>query len=113
MNGGTLDTKIRIESPTVAPGDLGDPVTTWTTLAGPWAEVRYLRGRELIDAQQRVAEVDTKFIVRYSSSLMGLPTTAQIVIAATGKAFDILEALPVPGGRPEKIEFLAKRRADQ
>lgn len=110
MNIGKLDARITIETPTIAAGELGDAVPTWSTLSRVWSEHRELVGRELVDAAQRVAEVETKFIIRYSSEVSGVNAKCRIVRGAT--YFDILAAMPMPAGRPDRIEIFAKRRAD-
>lgn len=112
MNPGKLDTLIQIECPAVTPGAMGDAVTTWSPLASPFAEVRNLTGRELVEAQQIVAETDTKFVVRYSSTTRNANARCRIRVPSSGAEYDILENLPMPGGRPERLEILAKRRAD-
>lgn len=113
MNSGQLDTRILITQPTVEPNDIGDAVEVFSVLGKRWAEVRFLKGRELVDALQKVSEVDTKFVIRYDSIFSQLNTKSRITIVKNNEVYDVLEALPIPGGRPEKIEILAKRRSDQ
>lgn len=112
MNPGVMDTLILVEALAVSPGAMGDAVESWIPLSSPWATMKNLVGRELIEAQQRVAETDTKFVIRYSSTTSSITTKCRITVPKFGTIYDILEALPMPGGRPERIEILAKRRAD-
>lgn len=112
MNPGILDTLVLVESLAVTPGDMGDAVESWIPVSSPWATMKNLVGRELIEAQQRVAETDTKFTVRYSSTTSNISTKCRIIVPKFETVYDILEALPMPGGRPDRIEILAKRRAD-
>lgn len=110
MNPGTLDTPCEIRIPTQEVVGLGDVETTFSTVPDLWCSLRYLRGQELVDARQLVAEAEVKFVLRWSEDLDEVDAKSEIVV--DGKIFDILEAFPVPGGRPDKLELLAKRRAD-
>lgn len=111
MNPGSYDALVVIQSRTIAPNDSGDPVETWITLHSPWCSMRYLRGRELVDAKQKYGEVDVRFSTHFSPELESVDTTMRIVVNT--KYFDILEAVPVPGGRPDRLEIYAKTRSDE
>lgn len=89
---------------------MGDVEDTFATIPDLWCSLRYLRGQELVDARQLVAEAEAKVVLRWQDELSEVDTKSEIVIH--DEVFDILEAFPVPGGRPEKMELLVKRRAD-
>ena len=69
MRAGQLDRRIVIERNTPATDSLGEPIDSWATLATVWAEVREPRGREFFAGEQRVAEIDTVFIIRHRTDV--------------------------------------------
>jgi SPP1 family predicted phage head-tail adaptor len=109
MNPGDLDTKITIQTPTHTPSDLGEQEPSWATVATEWASKKHLRGQEYEQAQQIASETETKFTIWYSSNTSGI--TAKDKVVEGSIEYDILAAIPVPGGRPEKIELYTKRRS--
>jgi SPP1 family predicted phage head-tail adaptor len=127
MDAGMLDVKIELqrEAATSAPplvpssnpnrelDDAGQPVATkesddgWITYARRSASREAVRGNENFVGQQRLAEVDTKFKLRF---LKGV--TAAHRVKCAGKKYDIIEVRQFPGGRPERLEILARTRAE-
>jgi len=105
-----LDTPITIDVPSEEVGAMGDVTTTWVTIGPIWADHRNLTGRELIEAKQLVAEVDSKFVIRYSAQFDSV--NAKCRLTRGSRVHDILCAIPQPGGRPNSIEIFCKRRAD-
>lgn len=108
MNPGELDTLIKIQRATTSANTTGDVVPAWSDVFELWSSKRFLKGRELTEARQIVAEVEAKFVVRYSSEVATLQPKDRI--NDHGELYDILESIPVPGGRPERFELLVKRR---
>lgn len=108
---GRMDRKILVQRATETLDAVGGVVKTWSNIDNPWAEVVFLSGRELVNAQQKVAEVESKFVVWRSNLLSTLTPKDQIHFNELD--YDILAVLPNPPGRPVTIEILAKRRADQ
>lgn len=107
---GKLDQRITIKRPSTERTFTGGHKYAYSDFKTVWAEIRYLKGRELVEAAQRFAEVEVKFTIRYSGEVSSV--TAKDIISHNGVEYDILAALPIPGGRPEKIEILARGRAD-
>ena len=71
ISAGKLNRKIDIINPVEVKSSLsGELITTWSTyIKNRWAMVIPLSGRELFTASQYKAEVDTTFIIRYSSGV--------------------------------------------
>jgi SPP1 family predicted phage head-tail adaptor len=65
MRAGDLKERITIQDKTVTRNDFGEEIITWTTFATRWAAVEPLRGQEFIEGRQLVAQVSTRFRVRY------------------------------------------------
>jgi SPP1 family predicted phage head-tail adaptor len=85
--------------------DYGEAVETWTTLATVWAEKIPVRGSERYAAMQTVAEVDTRFKIRYRTDVSPLDR-----VVCNGITYDVLGVLEI--GRREGWEILAKGRAE-
>lgn len=62
MQAGRLRNRVTIEQLSATQDAIGQPVTTWTTLATVWADVRYLNGAEAIraDAQTSIAKASIR-----------------------------------------------------
>jgi len=105
MNAGRLDTRITLIRIGHEKSE-GERTETKTTIATVWAEKREVKGREFEQAQQIASETDTKFTIRYSSTVSDLSSKDRIKIG-TDK-YDILEVLKIPGGRPRKLEIYTK-----
>lgn len=110
IEAGTLDRRAILQQGVEDTDSSGFPVTTWVTLATVWAGRRNLKGREAVEATAIVAEADTVFTVRHSTTTSRLDTSDRIKLGS--EYFQILNLTPIPGGRPEKIEILAKYRQD-
>jgi len=109
MNPGDLDTKIVIQTPSRTPNAMGAQDESWSTVATEWAAKKHLRGQEYEQAQQIASETETKFTIWFNSNTSGIAPKDKVVEGST--EYDILAVLPIPGGRPEKIELLTKRRS--
>jgi len=108
MNAGSLDRRIKIEQPKQEQdsrtGQLKTP--TWLPFAEVWARRSPAMGGERFLADQRIAEADTIFRVRYLRGV--LPTMR--VVDADGRAYDIKGTQEV--GRREGLDILAKARTE-
>ena len=69
MRAGKLNRRITIQSISESRDAYGEPIKSWVTAYTVWAEVRPLRGDERAQNQQLVSKADTKFIIRYNSSM--------------------------------------------
>lgn len=102
MRAGELDRRITIASFTESQNAYGEPVKTWNTLATVWANVKPASGREFFNSNQRVAEVDTIFKIRYRDDV-----TPQMRVLYNGSIYDIKSILEI-GGREEGLQILAQ-----
>lgn len=69
INAGRLDRLINIRQPvSTARSTDGEPIQTWTTvLENIWCDVRPITAREFFRSDNRYAEADTMFTLRYTS----------------------------------------------
>lgn len=103
MRAGDLDTRVRIETPTVTRDDSGGPVHTWTLFAEVYAMATPLRGRELVAAAQVMPDAEVKFTIRYRSGI-----TEQHRIVFDEKNYGIGHIAMI--GRQQGLELLTKVR---
>jgi SPP1 family predicted phage head-tail adaptor len=95
---------------TKSSNSVGDALETPSTLANVWAKATELKGKELIEAKQIVADCDTSFEIRHSATVANI--NSQFTILWKSKTYKILETIKTPSNRPETIKILAKRRND-
>lgn len=114
MNPGSLDTLIRIETPSNAVDAVGDATlnwegfSTWSTVKDvPSATAKYA---EAVIAGQRDATSHTVFTVRASRQNLALDCKCRIKYL--GAYYTIIEPERLPTGRPEFIKFTCRRRTD-
>jgi SPP1 family predicted phage head-tail adaptor len=105
MQLGDLDRRIRIEQCTWVTDSVGQRIAVWSTLATVWAKVAYESGREVYEADQKVAERVVKFIVRYRS----LDETMRVVY--DGFVHDILAIEEIGRERYLALRTLKKDRS--
>jgi SPP1 family predicted phage head-tail adaptor len=104
-NPGRMDRRITVQSFTTTQNAIGEPEKTWTALyTDISAEVAQVGGREYFSADQRVAEADCRFYIRYRGDI-----TEQMRIVYDGKTYDIKHIREI--GRRERLEILAKAEA--
>lgn len=102
-----LDTRILLEKSVSDTDELGGVIESWQTIGTVWANVRYLKGRELVEAKQLSGEAQAVFTIRYSSDVAGLCASDRITLR--GQVYAIVAPpLPIPGGRPEKLQIFTK-----
>ena len=98
MRAGRLDTTLTIERFTYEPGEYGEPIYTWTTLATPRAQVVDTSTEEFIRAYGASSETVAVFRVRFIDGL----TLADRVIA-NGIIHDLKDIKPI--GRRRGLEL--------
>lgn len=108
MDAGTLDTRLILLRMDKVKKESGEVVEVPVAIATVWGAVRPVRGSESFASQARYAEVEVKFEIRYRKEL-----DATTRIRRGKQEFDVIELLALPGGRPERLEILAKARADE
>lgn len=106
---GKADRQVQLQELQTTVSPSGAPKAEWLTLATVWAAVTPVSGREPFAAQQRYAEVDTVFSIRYRSDLAITPLHRLLLGT---QVYSIVEALHLPGGRPDHTEIRATARAE-
>src|SRR5689334_4267928 len=103
MKIGNLRHRIIIQESTSVTSDSGQVTKgPWKTWKEVWAEVRGMKGRELLQAQQIKAESSHMVIIRY---LDGVDTTHRVVWR--GKFLDI-NSVSDPDGRHRELQLICK-----
>lgn len=105
LSSGELDRRLTLQRKTITTNSYGEDVAAWVMLATVWGKKKDMRGAERYAASQTVAEVDTKFIIRYRSDLTPID-----LIICEGRTYDVGGTLEI--GRREGIEIHAKARAE-
>lgn len=89
MKAGALRTRVFIEQQSTTQDAAGQPLTTWTTLATVWAEIRYRRGLESIQADQMTSQVSCRIRIRWRTDVH-----AGMRVRSAGTTFNIHAVLP-------------------
>lgn len=90
MQSGRLRHRITIQEPVESSDGMGGVTTTWNTFATIWANIRPLRGREYIAAQQTQSGITHKIEIRYLENL-----TPKKRVKWNSRYFDIESVLDV------------------
>lgn len=107
MRGGVFRHRVRIVEVVSGRDSAGQPNDTLADVATVWAEVRDLRGREYIEAQQVPGgEVTTVVRIRYREGI-----TRQMHVVHDGHLYDI-EAVQEPTGRSRELLLMCIDRGD-
>jgi SPP1 family predicted phage head-tail adaptor len=72
MNAGQLDQLITFDTPSVVQAANGEETITWVPGVTVWAQVQPLTGREKLNADQVLADMDTRIRVRWSADMMAI-----------------------------------------
>lgn len=107
VQAGALDTPIRLQRRASGTNPSGSERREWEEIGTEWAALLPVSGRESFAAQQRYAEVDTRFVIRFRNDVTPLHR-----ILVGEKPYDVREVLALPGGRPDRLEILATARAE-
>ncbi|MCE3262620.1 MAG: hypothetical protein K0R43_1699 [Pseudoduganella sp.] len=86
--------KVAIQARAGSTDDLGQPNDTWSTVAEPWADIRYLNGMSAIKTGADHSVVQASIRLRYRT---GLNAGMRVVYGAT--VFEIQAILPDEHGR--------------
>jgi SPP1 family predicted phage head-tail adaptor len=89
MRAGTLRTPLTIQQQAVTQDAIGQPLTTWTTFAEVWGDLRYKSGAEVIRADAESSAVKCSIRIRY---LAGVTAGMRVTDGAT--TFDIEAVMP-------------------
>lgn len=101
MNAGRLHHQLTIQAATETRDAHGQAVRTWAAVATVWGRVEPLRGRELFQAQQAEARVDTRITIRRYAGL----TSHHRILFGT-RTFELV-TVPDAGIRTPSMELLA------
>lgn len=100
---GVLRHRVTFQSHESGEDAAGQPVDEWVDHVTVWAEVRDLRGREFLEAQQAPGgEVTTQVRIRYRDDL-----TRQQRIQHSGRVLEIV-AIIDPDGRREELQLMCR-----
>jgi len=110
MRAGKLNRKISVRAPAYASRSTdGQPILTFTTvLSSAWCDVQPIEGKELFTADNRYAEVTTRFVLRHSSLTTSITPACIVVESNTTHEYDIKAVIDV-GDERRTCEILATR----
>ena len=94
MRAGPLNTRITVQQQSTAQDALGQPLTTWTTFATLWADVKQNSGISMIRADADMSVVRASIRVRYKAGI----TSAMRVLIGTD-VYAIQAVLPDVSGK--------------
>jgi SPP1 family predicted phage head-tail adaptor len=109
MNAGRMDRRIQIlEQQVTGRSASGARTVEWLPIMMPWAERMAPRGREFFSADQKVAEVECVYRIRYRD---GVKPTQRVRDLRDGRLYEIT-AVTEPYGRRQALDLAAKGRAE-
>ncbi len=85
MNIGNLRTLVTIERRVVSRNDIGDEIETWTRVAGVYADVHPIRGREYLSLREMQSDITTRITTRY---MAGIDTTMRFKVGDAAYEID-------------------------
>lgn len=95
LSAGQLNQRIQIQAQSAGENGLGERVGGWVNQGEPiWAAVRPLRGTKRAEAGALQLAVDTVFFIRWRTGI-----SAANRLLWEGRAYDIVSAEPIDGGR--------------
>ena len=87
---GNLRHKVQLQAKQVSQDpNTGEMVTTWVTIAQPWAEIVPMSGSEFMAAAAEQSEVRGRIVIRYRDDV-----GASMRVVYRGKYYNILAVLP-------------------
>ncbi|MEP6587503.1 MAG: phage head closure protein [Polaromonas sp.] len=89
MDGRALNSRVTIQAPSAGVDAIGQPVTTWTTLATVWANIRQQSGAESIRADKDISIVQASIRIRRRTDV-----TAAMRAVSSSTTYDIRAVLP-------------------
>jgi len=95
MNIGKLNRRVSLQAlkPTQDPAT-GEPGHEWTEIARPWANIRFLNGREFASAGAEVSKATVSVRIRYREDV-----AASMRVVFREQIYDIVAPLPDETGR--------------
>lgn len=87
---GNLRHKVQLQAKQITQDPVtGEMVTTWVTIAQPWAEIVPMSGREFVAAGAEQSEVRGRIVIRYREDV-----DASMRVVYRGRYYNILAVLP-------------------
>ena len=100
MKAGSLNHRVEVQSQQATFDDIGQPSTTWQTVAQLWANVRYVSGLSAIKSGADTSVVKASIRVRHGSFNAGQR------VLHDGKVFDIQAVLP--DGKRQYVDLVCE-----
>lgn len=66
MRAGRLRHRLTVQEPVISRGDSGEELITWVTRGTVWAAIEPIKGKEALTANQILADMDTRIVIRWS-----------------------------------------------
>lgn len=99
MKSGQLRRRVQLQASTDTADSLGQPIPSWSTIATYWAQIKPLRGREDVNAQQKKPEVSHRVTMRYTGRDQPILATHRFLyvdpITAVNRYLKIIDVLNV------------------
>jgi SPP1 family predicted phage head-tail adaptor len=96
MRAGRLKNRVSIQKYTETKSDTGHPTKVLATVTTVWAATEATRGGESEFADELVASMTTKVIIRYSSTVSAIDTTWRVLF---GTRIFSIESIILPADR--------------
>ena len=106
MTPGKMDRIISVYEATNTTDAYGSNVVTWVLLCKVWADRRELKGSEKWTAQQIVANISCKYLIRYRDDI----TPMHRIVDESGREYDIHSVVEL--GRREGLELTVSARGE-
>lgn len=107
LDAGSLRDRITLERKDRRVLDSGAEGGPWRKIATVHARPLDPAGREFFSAQQRYAEVQRVWEIRRRKGFTPVDR-----VTHAGRAYDVLAAVEMPPGYPDRIQIIAKARAE-
>lgn len=108
MKAGPLDRRITLQRATTTTNSLNEPVKTWADIATVWAAKLEVRDSERQRAAETAAVIDTRFQIRWSSTVSDVDAADRVVFG--GRVFNIVGVKEI--GRREGLELSCQARSE-
>jgi SPP1 family predicted phage head-tail adaptor len=108
MNAGAMRHQISLLAPSTVSDELGG-VSGTTTLWSGWAQVKTLQGRELYNAQQIVAQVTHKIVMRWIPGVQANQTVLFVGPGGVTTTFQVQYVIN-PDERMRELDLLCIER---
>ncbi len=74
MQAGKLNNRVAIDRPDVSQNETGEEIIAWHHVGTVWAAIEPLRGREALQVNANLSEMDTRIRVRWTPGLDQMTT---------------------------------------